>query len=186
MTGKFLFSLKVGKKLIQHPLNVVKNLSGDLILRFDLFQKHHLNYNTESKIISWKMGGRWSGGQLKVCEKQTLTPLSVLSVRVSVRTDAGHIPSKDVPCLVDIVSPESLLISGALTLVQPDRYGNTIVQVMNCSPIEMEINRNDFIGFFENIEDCEMKELNPDYVQAVAERARRSQEKVYCRKTEPR
>ena len=28
----------------------------------------------------------------------------------------------------------------------------------------------DFIGFVENVEDCEMKELDPDYVQAVAER----------------
>ena len=69
------------------------------------------------------------------------------------------------------MSPESPLISGALTLAQPDQFGNTIVQVINCSPIEMEINRKDFIDFVENLEDCEMKELNPDYVQAVAERA---------------
>ena len=172
VTGKFLFSLRVGKKLIQHPLYVVKNLSGDLIIGFDLIQKHHLNYNTESKSFSWKGGGRWSRGQLKVCEKQTLAPLSVSSVRVSVRTDAGHTPSEDIPCLVDIVSPESPLISGAPTLVQPDRYGNAIVQVINCSPIEMEINRNDFIGFVENLEDCDMKELNPEYVQSVAERTR--------------
>ena len=108
---------------------------------------------------------------MKVCEKQTLAPLSLSSVRVSVRTDAGHTPSEDIPCPVDIVSPDSRLISGAPTLVQPDRYGNAIVQVINCSPIEMETNRNDFIGFVENLEDCEMKELNQDYVQAVAERA---------------
>jgi transposase InsO family protein len=168
--GKFLFQLKVGKKVIEHPLYVVKNLSGDLILGFDLIQKHHLNYNTETKSFSWKGGGRWSRGQLKVCEKQTLAPLSVSTIRVSVRTDAGHTPSEDVPCLVDIVSPESPLIYGAPTMVQPDRFGNAIVQVINCAPIEMELNRNDFIGFAENLQDCEMKELNPDYVQAVAER----------------
>ena len=57
VTGKFLFSLKVGKKLIQHPLYAVKNLIGDLILGFDLIKKHHLNYNTESKSISWKTAG---------------------------------------------------------------------------------------------------------------------------------
>ena len=81
--GKFLFQLKVGKKVIEHPLYVVKNLSGDLILGFDLIQKHHLNYNTETKSFSWKGGGRWSRGQLKVCEKQTLAPLSVSTIRVS-------------------------------------------------------------------------------------------------------
>ena len=130
MTGKFLFFLRVGKKLI--PLYVVKNLSGDLILGFDLIKKYHLNYNTELKSFSGKGGGRWSRGQLKFCEKQTLS-----SVRVSVRTDSGHTPSEDIPCLVDIVSPESPLISGAPTLVQPDRYGNTIVQDINCWPIRM-------------------------------------------------
>ena len=134
----------------------MKNLSGDLILGFDLIQKHHMNYNTKSKSFSWKIGGRWSRGQLKVCEKQTLAPLSVSSVRVSVRTDAGHPHSEDIRCLVDIVSPEYPLISGALNFVQPDRYGNAVVQVINSSPIEMEINPNDFIGFVENLEDCEM------------------------------
>ena len=93
VTGKFLFSLKVGKKLIQHPLYVVKNLSGDLILGFDLIQKHHLNYNTESKSFSWKTGGRWSRGQLKVCEKQTLAPLSVSSVQAV----AERVPTKVTP-----------------------------------------------------------------------------------------
>ena len=44
------------------------------------------------------------------------------------------------------------------------------MQVINCLPIEMETNRNDFIGSVESLEDCEMKKLNPDFVQAVAER----------------
>ena len=47
------------------------------------------------------------------------------------RTDGGHTPSPEIPCLVDIVSPESPLISSAPTLVQPDCYGNAIVKVIN-------------------------------------------------------
>ena len=52
---------------------------------------------------------------MKVCEEQTFAPLSVSSVRVNVRTDGGHIPSEDIPYLVDIVSLELPLISGDQT-----------------------------------------------------------------------
>jgi hypothetical protein len=35
--------------------------------------------------------------------------------------------------------------------------------------VEREIGRNDIVGFIENLSDCEMKELNPKYLNAVAE-----------------
>ena len=93
-------------------------------------------------------------------------PLSVSTIRVNIRTDSGLTPSEGVPCLVDIVSPVSPLITGAPTMVQVDKYGNAVVQVINCSPIEQTLERNEFVGFSENIEDCELRELNPEYVQS--------------------
>ena len=168
--GKYELTLQIGKKKIEHPFYVIKNLNRDLILGFDLIQAHHLNYNTETKSFSWKNGGRWHRGQLKVSEQKTLPPLSVCTIKVSVRTDSGHTPSEGVPCLVDIVSPVSPLLTGAPTMVQVDRYGNAYVQVINCSPIEQTLERNEFVGFSENIEDCELRELNPAYVQSIASR----------------
>ena len=119
--GKFDFELTIGKRKFTHPFYVIKNLNRDLIIGFDLIQAHHLNYSTESKSFSWKNEGKWHKGHLKVWERQVLPPLSVATIRVGVRTDSGHSPLEGAPCLVDIVSPASPLITGAPTLVQVDR-----------------------------------------------------------------
>ncbi len=38
----------------------------------------------------------------------------------------------------------------------------------NCSPVGLELDRNDFIGQVENVQDCEAREINPAYLQAIA------------------
>ena len=60
--GQYEVPLTVGKKTINHPVYVVKNLSADILLGFDFNHTHHLNYNTERKSFP---GHR---GQIKVCE----------------------------------------------------------------------------------------------------------------------
>jgi len=41
--------------------------------------------------------------------------------------------------------------------------------VKNCSPVDLELDRNDFIGQVENVQDCETREINPAYLQAIAQ-----------------
>jgi hypothetical protein len=40
--------------------------------------------------------------------------------------------------------------------------------VKNCSPVDLELDQNQFIGQVENVQDCETQELNLAYLQAVA------------------
>ncbi len=53
--------------------------------------------------------------------------------------------------------------------MQPDSQGQVTVAVKNCSPLDLELQRNNFIGSVENVQDCEAREVNPAYLQAVAE-----------------
>jgi len=41
--------------------------------------------------------------------------------------------------------------------------------VKNCSLVDFELDCNDFIGQVENVQDCETREINPAYLQAVAQ-----------------
>ncbi len=65
-----------------------------------------------------------------------------------------------------VASTRSLL--GGPYLVQPDNQGQVTVVVKNCSPLDLELHRNDFIGSVENVQDCETREINPAYLQAIA------------------
>jgi hypothetical protein len=53
--------------------------------------------------------------------------------------------------------------------VQPDTQGQITIAVKNCSPVDLELQQNDFIGSIENIQDCEARKVNPAYLQAVAQ-----------------
>ena len=88
-------------------------------------------------------------------------------VPVCLRADNGHTPSSNGLCLVDVVSANTPLITGSPTLVQPDKKGNAFIQVVNCSPIEQELDCGDFLGFMENPQDFEMQELNPEYISSI-------------------
>jgi hypothetical protein len=53
--------------------------------------------------------------------------------------------------------------------VQPDTQCQITIVVKNCSPIDLELQQNNFIGSIENVQDCEAREVNPAYLQAMAQ-----------------
>ena len=54
-------------------------------------------------------------------------------------------------------------------MVHTDDFGNVRIPVTNCSPEELELQQNDFMGFVENLEDCHMRELNPEFISSVSQ-----------------
>jgi hypothetical protein len=60
-------------------------------------------------------------------------------------------------------------------LVQPDTQGQITIAVKNCSPINLKLQCNDFIGSIKNVHDCDYRELNPAYLQAMAKKKEASQ-----------
>ncbi len=82
----------------------------------------------------------------------------------------GSLPGKGNLCIANIASSLHPLITGDPYLVQPDSQGQVTVAVKNCSPVDLELQCNDFIGSVENVEKCETREMNPAYLNAIAQK----------------
>jgi hypothetical protein len=72
-------------------------------------------------------------------------------------------------CIANVASSLHPLITGGPYLVQPDSQGQVTVAVKNFSPINLELQCNDFIGSVENVQDCETREVNTAYLQAITQ-----------------
>ncbi len=90
-------------------------------------------------------------------------------LKATIRTEGGSSPGEKDLCIANVASGLHPLITGGPYLVQPDHQGQVTVAVKNCSPLDLELQQNDFIGSVENVQDCETREINPAYLQAIAE-----------------
>ena len=167
--GRFLCSVLVDNKKMEHEFYVVKGLSESVILGIDFIGQHELSYCPRAKRFSWKDEAKWQKGHLKVNAAQKLEPLSVNFVKVSLRTDSGCMPKADSDCVVQVASSEHPLLTGGPYLVRPDSQGQAMIAVHNCSPVEVELERNDFIGMIEEASDWDKREVNPAFIQAVSQ-----------------
>ena len=77
-------------------------------------------------------------------------------------------PSSKDTMIVNVSHPENPLLTGGLYLVSPDENGLVTVPIYNCSPLSVEIDRNEFIGVVENPSKREIREINQRNRNAVA------------------
>jgi hypothetical protein len=167
--GLYEFKLRINTKFIEHKFYVIPDLNEPLILGIDFIQEHQLWYCPKSTSFAWEGQPNWGQGHLKVCRATVIPPLSVAYLRATIRTEGGSSPGENNLCIANIASGLHPLITGGPYLVQPDSQGQVTVAVKNCSPLDLELQRNDFIGSVKNVQDCETREINPAYLQAVAE-----------------
>jgi hypothetical protein len=167
--GLYEFDLNVGNKALAHQFYVILNLNEPLILGIDFIQKHQLWYCPKNRSFAWEGQPNWGQGHLKVCNATIILPLSVAYLKATIRTKGGTLPGEGNLCVAMVASSKHPLITGGPYLVQPDTQGQITITVKNCSPIDLELQRNNFIGSIENIQDCEAREVNPAYLQAVAQ-----------------
>ncbi len=165
--GRYKFNIKIGTKTLTHDFYVIPDLNEPLILGIDFIQKHQLWYCPKNESFAWEGQPNWGQGQIKVASAMTIPPLSVAFIRATVRTEGGALP-EGTTCIANVPSSSHPLVTGGLYLVQPDNLGQVTIAVQNCSPMDLELDRNDFIGQVENVHDSETQELNPVYLQAVA------------------
>jgi hypothetical protein len=165
--GRYKFNLKIGPKLLAHEFYVIPDLNKPLILGINFIQKHLLWYCPKNQSFVWEGQPNWGEGHLKVTAATTIPPLSVAFIRATVRTKGGTLPEGTL-CIANVASSSHPLVTGGPYLVQPDNQGQVMIAVKNCSPVNLKLDRNDFIGQVENIQDCEARELNPTYLHAVA------------------
>ena len=67
-------------------------------------------------------------------------------------------------------SPRRTVLNAGPALIRPDKSGQAFIQIANCSPIEITIQRGEFIGLIENVQDCDKRHLNPSYITLLAEK----------------
>lgn len=168
--GLYHLKLRMGKSLVEHPFFVVKNLSEDMILGIDFIHQHNLNYNATAKSFRWKGGPSWTEGHLKTCKALTIEALGSQFVKMQVRTESGAIPAPSQACMVTVVSQDNPFITGGPFLVEPDENGHVQVLVTNCSPIPVDLGRNEFLGMAENLEDSQLREISASYLNTVAQK----------------
>ncbi len=169
MRGLYKINLKIDKKFVKHNFYVIPDLNEPLILGIDFIQKHQLWYCPKNKSFAWEGQPNWGQGHLKVCQATVIPPLSVAYLKATIRTKGGSSPGQNNLCIANVASSLHPLITGGPYLVQPDSNGQVTIAVKNCSPLNLELQRNDFIGSVENVQDCETREVNLAYLQAIAQ-----------------
>jgi hypothetical protein len=167
--GLYEFTFNINSKLIRHRCYVIPDLNEPLILGIDFIQQHQLWYCPKNKSFAWDGQPNWGQGQLKVCNATVIPPLSVAYIKATIRTESGSLSAQNNLCIANIASSIHPLITGGPYLVEPDSVGQVTVAVKNCAPTELELNRNDFVGSIENVENCETREINPTYLRSIAE-----------------
>ena len=165
--GRFTLPLKVGQKQLAHEFFVIKSLGEELILGIDFMHAHKLNYDTHTKRFSWRREGVWEKGLFKVCEQHTLPPLSLSLVRAKLSPDNGAQQPAGAVCVVSVCTPSHPLLTAGPSLVTTDSFGNAIIPVYNCSPVEAHLQRNDFLGGAENAAEFQMNEINPEFINSI-------------------
>jgi hypothetical protein len=105
--GKFLLPVTVGKKTVQHPFYVIKNLSEAAIMGIDFIQQHTLNYCLDQRSFCLKGGRLWHSGSMKLCSLKTIPPLSIVQIKVNLTKEAGCSPKPNSACIIYIAIPTS-------------------------------------------------------------------------------
>jgi hypothetical protein len=167
--GQYEFDLKVGNKTLTHQFYVIPDLNEPLILGIDFIQKYQLWYCPKNHSFAWEGQPNWGQGHLKVCNTTIILPLSVAYLKATIRTKGGTLPREGKFCIATVASSQHPLFTGGPYLVQPNTQGQITIAVKNCFPVNLELQQNKFIGSIENIQDCEAREVNPAYLQAVAQ-----------------
>jgi hypothetical protein len=167
INGKYLFPLQIGTKKIQHEIFVVKNLNEKLILGIDFIQKHQLNYRTDTRSFNWNRLENWNHGRVRTRRIEIIEGLSINTLKLKVETENGFSPKPGTVCMVNIHLPSQPGLTGGPFMTEIDQEGNLSVPVTSCYPSQLELPRGEELGIIENIQDCEKRELNPEFVNAV-------------------
>jgi hypothetical protein len=135
--------IRIGTKILKHDFNVIPDLNEPLIHGIDFIQKNQLWYCPKNS--AWEGQTNWGQGYLKVAAATTIPPLSVAFIKATARTEGGALPNSTL-CIANFASNNHPLVTGEPYLVQPDSQGQIIITVKNCSPVDPELLRNNFIG----------------------------------------
>jgi hypothetical protein len=178
--GKYRLPIQIAGKTVEHDFYVIKNLNEPVILGIDFITDQQLQYCPQSQEFYWLGQEQWRRGAIKTTSAITLSPLSVTNIKVCLVTDSSCRPTKEVPCMASIQAPDFPYVSGGPALIKIDNQGLSRVQIQNCAPFSIEIPRNSSIGEVENLTNCSIDQLNPQYLNSVADQLQKQAKVSPC------
>jgi hypothetical protein len=164
--GRYIIAIRTLGKTLLHLCHVIADLNEPLIIGMDFIRRYQLHLCPKDGRFFWGTN-TWSQGHVKTIQETTLPPFSSIKIKVNLVTETGCKPVSRENCLMNVAYEESPLLTGGPAMIQPDELGQAQILVYNCGPLEIEIPRGRKIGLIENLEGCELRQLNPAYVNAI-------------------
>ena len=166
--GSYDFELKFKDRSVIQQVTVFRELNSGLILGMDFITDHKLTFLPTRREFRWGDPDEWYQGRCKVVQRTKIPPLSVAPVRVQMKTASGCLAGAQQMALGQVGHAENPYLTGGPFLMQANEIGQAVMMIHNCSPTSVELERDELIGWLENITDCEVEELNPEYIHKMS------------------
>jgi hypothetical protein len=88
-------------------------------------------------LLFLEKGPSWHSGSMKLCSLETISPLTVVEIKLNLVTEAGCSPKPDSICIINVAIPDVPVLTGGPALVRPDHAGQVFLHIANAHQIHL-------------------------------------------------
>ena len=144
-------------------VHVICNLNEEGIIGIDFISDQGLTYDPGSREFRWQ-DEPWRHGYLTSRKKTAVPALSAVFMDARVYTDQ-HTPLHQNAIIVsNICSPNHALLTGGPDMYDVSDLGITTIKVINCSPFDIVLEKEEQIGIFENLQNRQVLPLDDEVI----------------------
>jgi hypothetical protein len=161
--GVYSITINILGRMIEHPFRVMKNLNEKMIIGSDFIHKHLLAYDPALQKVFWQNQNEWQYAMAVTTHAIAIPSMTSRFITVNcIRENSAKIDSrKDV--LINISASDPFLVGGP-TLSKLDDKGEALMEVINCGPDIVYLDKNAPIGLAENAANFEFGDMLKDEV----------------------
>ena len=167
--GVFKMPIFILNRKVWHNFYVVKNLNETAILGSDFIHQHRLSYCPDSRLFHWLGSEPWKRGVATTTSVHSIDPFSVACINVNLITEEGTKPIQPSPVVVRVGSQQEPLLAGGPGLIHPNKLGQAFIEIRNCGPEPIFLERDQQVGNLENAQDCDVSVLKSDVINAISQ-----------------
>ena len=159
--GIYPIKFQINKKTFTYPFHVFSNLEEPMIMGINFFNEFGLGYNPTTDNLFWNdcSAPEWQAAALQCSETINIEPTSTKVITLNVMHKGYRIAQE---CeAVAIISSNEQVVQGGPALVKINHYGQTSMEIFNCTNSVMTIEKDSPLGIIERIsEEDTTGELN--------------------------
>ena len=155
--GRVRLELDVLGQKVKNPIYVCENLNQKAIMGVDLMKKLNLSFNfkkQEFHIDQISQGTKTDISPFLLVTKSSemIPALTALPLRLQGENSNGQRPPLNCLAVAQIKNKEFPCLYAHEGLVKPNKLGEITVWVKNCHPFDINLQRNEEIGFLEFVD----------------------------------